>query len=250
MELTLLLVIIAFGTYFQTVTGFGLAIIIVGLTSAFKLYSLPVVAAIISLITVANCVTALKAVGRRTPWRKWAFTVVGSIPGVYIGVWGLNHLSGDALSVLEFLLGGMILYSAISLFRRTAAKQELSSFASFSVAGFASGLSGGLFGLGGPPLIYHFYRQPMAIEHIRALLLSTFLCSSLSRTIILAWENQLTPEILTISAIAIPLVMVVTYLTQKYPSNIEPNTMRKGIALVLFLIAIRLMAPFFIDLIV
>ena len=50
MELILLLVIIAIGTYFQTVAGFGIAIIIVGLTSAFQLYSLPVIAAIISLI--------------------------------------------------------------------------------------------------------------------------------------------------------------------------------------------------------
>ncbi len=247
MELLLLLFIIAIGTYFQTVTGFGIAIIIIGLTSAFKLYSLPVVAAIISLITIANCMTALKGVTKKTPWRKWGFTVLGVIPGVYIGVSGLNHLSGEALSILEFCLGCMILYSAISLFWKTATKKEISRVGSFSIAGFASGLCSGLFGLGGPPLIYHFYRQPLAIETIRALLLSTFLCSSLSRTVVLVWERQLTVEILTISAIAIPLVMLVTYLTQKYPSNISPNTMRKGISIVLFLIAMRLMVPFFYD---
>ncbi|WP_104403174.1 sulfite exporter TauE/SafE family protein [Vibrio penaeicida] len=247
MELILLLVIIAIGTYFQTVAGFGIAIIIIGLTSAFQLYNLPVVAAIISLITIANCLVALKGIGRQTPWRKWAFTILGVIPGVYVGLLGLNHLSGEAISTLEFLLGCIILYSAISLFWRAAAKKELSRFRSFSVAGFTSGLCSGMFGLGGPPLVYHFYRQPMAMEHIRALLLSTFLCSSVSRTVILAWENQLTPEILTISAAAIPLVMLVTYLTQKYPTNIAPNTMRKGISIVLFLIAMRLMVPFFID---
>ena len=34
------------------------------------------------------------------------------------------------------------------------------------------GLLGGLFSAGGPPLVYHFYRQPMAMEALRATLVA------------------------------------------------------------------------------
>ena len=57
MELPVLLAIlatIAVGTYFQTVTGFGLGIIVIGLTVSLNLVSLPVIAAVVSIVTFRN----------------------------------------------------------------------------------------------------------------------------------------------------------------------------------------------------
>ncbi len=62
MELPVLLAIlatIAVGTYFQTVTGFGLGIIVIGLTVSLNLVSLPVIAAVVSIVTLFNCFVAL-----------------------------------------------------------------------------------------------------------------------------------------------------------------------------------------------
>lgn len=108
MELPVLLAIlatIAVGTYFQTVTGFGLGIIVIGLTVSLNLVSLPVIAAVVSIVTLFNCLVALMGKPLLGELKILVVLVIGIIPGVSMGVFLLDELSDSATNILRGLLG-------------------------------------------------------------------------------------------------------------------------------------------------
>lgn len=150
---SLLLLVIALGTYFQTVTGFGLAMIVIGISSGASLTSVPFIATVVSLISLVNSAVALPRHLHHIDWRLANTTLLGIVPSSVIGVVLLNYLNTQASSVLEFLLGAVIVYSGISFALRPRQRKTESSLKSFFMVGFVSGLCGGLFGMPGPPII-------------------------------------------------------------------------------------------------
>ena len=111
MEIPVLLAIlatIAIGTYFQTVTGFGLGIIVIGLTVSLNLVSLPVIAAVVSIVTLFNCLVALVGKPLKGELKIMLALVVGIVPGVMAGVYLLDELSASATSIMR----GCLLYTS------------------------------------------------------------------------------------------------------------------------------------------
>ncbi|WP_133407370.1 sulfite exporter TauE/SafE family protein [Parashewanella tropica] len=236
--LILLLLIIVIGTYFQTATGFGLGIIVTGLATAFGLAELNFIAAVVSLVTLVNCLFVLPKSLYNIDWKISIFAGLAIIPGVILGVQLLSYLSDSATSILQALLGLMIIISGVSSISKVSQNQEKPSshISTFSIAGFASGFTGGLFGMAGPPLVFHFYRQPFSIVSIRNLLLLLFACSSASRSLFLWSQDQITNEILLLSALAVPLVSITSIIAVKYPIPLKPQSMKKVVFLLLMVL--------------
>ena len=88
-----LLALIAFGTYVQTITGFGLGIIVIGVATALNLTSVVVIAAVVSLVTLVNCAIALYKSKMQLDWQAIKFVIIGVFPGMLVGVTLLNILS-------------------------------------------------------------------------------------------------------------------------------------------------------------
>ncbi|MEC4726987.1 sulfite exporter TauE/SafE family protein [Shewanella sp. D64] len=226
--LILLLLIIVIGTYFQTSTGFGLGIIVTGAATALGLADLSFIAAVVSLITLVNCAFSLPGSIKQLDWRAVYVTGIAVIPGVIIGVVILTYLSDFATHVLQLLLGLMIIISGISsiLGTKNSELKTRSNDASFFISGLASGFTGGLFGMAGPPLVFHFYRQPFPMMTIRNMLLLLFACTSATRSGFLAYQGLLTSEVLMLSALALPLVSATTLLARRYPPPLSADAMR------------------------
>ncbi|OEF25526.1 sulfite exporter TauE/SafE family protein [Vibrio rumoiensis] len=243
-DLVFSLLAICLGAYFQTITGFGLGIIVIGLCTLLHLAPISIMAAVVSIITLPNCVSAL--IGKKIDINKSIFIaiVVGILPGTLFGLYLLNTLSGSATNLLSGALGVMILLSSLTFIFQPKLKEQPSNSASFIGAGFASGFSGGLFGMAGPPVVYHLYKQPIAIEAIRTILLLVFTCTASSRTVIVYLQGGLTQNIVILSLIAVPLVYVVTTLARKYPPPLKNTTLRKIVFITLILISIQLILKF------
>ena len=146
MELPVLLAIlatIALGTYFQTVTGFGLGIIVIGLTVSLNLVSINVIAAVVSIVTLFNCLVALMGKPLLGELKILVVLVLGIIPGVSLGVFLLGELSESATHILRALLGAMVLFAGLSFMFKPKTRTERSATLSFFVSGFSSGLAGG-----------------------------------------------------------------------------------------------------------
>nr|WP_261396913.1 sulfite exporter TauE/SafE family protein [Photobacterium rosenbergii] len=225
--IAMLLAIIMVGTYFQTVTGFGLGIIVIGASTAFGLTSVAIMAAVVSLVTLANCAFALPGSTKCIEWKSVRLVVIGVLPGVVAGVVLLEYLSHSAASVLQCLVGVMIVYSGLNFMLRPSVRAERSGDTSFFVSGFSSGLTGGLFGMAGPPLVYQFYRQPFDITTIRNKLLVVFACTSASRSVFVGVQGQLNMEILLLTAVSLPIVTLTTYLGRRFPPPFSAETMRR-----------------------
>lgn len=99
-----------------------------------------------------------------------------------------QNLSGFAFALILLGLAGLLelaplanVATVLALANALVALRERSSATSFRTWGVVSGLLTGLFSTGGPPLVYHLYRQPMPLRTVRDTLAATLAASSLMR---------------------------------------------------------------------
>lgn len=231
-----LILVLAAATYFQTVTGFGLGMIVMGATSGMNLLPVATVAAIVSLVTLANSAVALPGRMHGIDWRAARAATLGSLPAIVGGVLLLEYLSSAAAGVLQLILGIVIVQGSVGFALRPVQLDERSSDISFAASGFFSGLSGGLFGVAGPPLIFQFYRQPMDPVAVRNILLLLFTITSAARSLYLGVQGRLDAEIWTLFAVAVPVVALATAIGRRYPPPLAARTMRRVVFMLLMAI--------------
>ncbi|MFW3616829.1 TSUP family transporter [Billgrantia antri] len=221
------LVISAIAGYFQTVTGFGLGMIVMGATSGLHIAPVASVAAVVSLMMLANSAVALPGKLKHLDMRIIVATILGVVPAIMIGVLLLDVLSGSAANMLRIALGLLVCYGGLSLVLRPRQRETLSSRISFFTSGVLSGLCGGLFGIAGPPVIFQCYRQPLPPVAIRNMLILIFAATSGIRTLFVALKGDLNLEILMLTAWAIPMVTLATYLGRRWPPQMSTLAMRR-----------------------
>lgn len=238
----LFLMIACFAGYFQTVTGFGLGMIVMGLAGGLGIVPLTSVVAVVSLMTLVNCAFALPGRLHHVYWPTVRAAVIGLVPTIIVGVLLLNYLSDSASAVVQMLLGVVILYGGVALLLKPRHQEKVSGSASFTVFGGLSGFLGGLFEIAGPPLIYHYYRQPLNANYIRNTLLLLFAVSSGVRTLFVVGQGQMTMEILLLTAWAFPVVVAGTFLGRYWPPPLSASTMRRLVFVILILIGVSLIA--------
>lgn len=237
-----LLAFFAIGTYFQTVTGFGLGMIVMGAASGFDLAPLPVVAAVVSLMALTNSAVALPGKLHLIDWPAARAVLLGVVPAIVVGVLLLDYLSVVAATGLKLLLGAVITYSGVVFALRPTQLPERSPNRSFFASGLLAGLFGGLFGMAGPPVIFHFYRQPMALPAVRSMLLLVFTFTSATRTVFVGAQGGLTAEVWLLTAFAVFLVAGAAFAGRRFPPPVAPSTLRRIAFSVLILIGLSLMA--------
>lgn len=240
-----LLVLMAFGSYFQTITGFGLGMIVMGATSGLGLAPVAPVASLVSLVTLANSAVAMPGTWHHIDWRAVRAATLGILPSIFAGVLLLDMLSRATSGWLQLLLGGVIIYGGISFMLRPEPLAKRSCDRSFFLSGVFGGLLSGLFGVSGPPLIFQFYRQPMSLVQIRCVLLLVFTVTSATRTLFSLMQGQLTGDIWLQCLLAVPVVAMATALGRRYPPPFSSAAMRRlafavliGIGSYLFLSAL------------
>ena len=93
-----------------------------------------------------------------------------------------------------------------------------------------------MFSTGGAPIAFFMYRQPLALAVVRATLLAIFTLTNLARTSFIGVSGQLDGDIMLVSAIAVPLVLIVTPLARRWsPANAD-TLIRQSVFVLLILI--------------
>lgn len=234
--------IIAVATYVQSVAGFALGMIVMGTVTTFNLVPIAFTSVVISFVTLINSIFILKGCFHQLNRRLVLFTVVGMLPGLVIGLTLLEFLSSEYNQILQNILGIAIIGAGISMILKSPHKERKQSHDGiFFGAGTASGILTGLFSMGGPPLVYIFYRQPFTLHLIRLYLLSIFFVSSISRITMVGIQGGLTSDMLLFSVICIPVVLSMSWIAKRYPPPISLDTMRKFAFFLLMLIGSSLL---------
>jgi uncharacterized membrane protein YfcA len=237
------LVLAGAAAYAQTLTGFAFGLITMGGVGLTGLLSLPDAAMIVSVLTLVNATQMLMKGWRDVAWREFVIVMAASIPMLFVGYWLLEWLAGTRADLLRLILGLVIIVSSLQLARKPEPLAKQSGDGSFLFFGAIAGVMGGMFSTAGPPLVYHFYRQPLPLVKIRETLVTVFALNAVFRIGLVIASGDL-PAASTLSGLlAIPAVMGATYAARRWPPPISPATMRRIVFVLLFLSGVSLGAP-------
>ncbi|WP_114946060.1 sulfite exporter TauE/SafE family protein [Microvirga calopogonii] len=242
-ELIGFLMLTGFAAYAQTLTGFAFGLITMGGVGLTGLLALPDAAMIVSVLTLVNAIQMLVKGWRDVAWREFAFVMTASIPMLFVGYWLLEWLAGTQADALRLILGLVIIVSSLQLARKPEPLTRQSHGGSFLFFGAIAGLMGGMFSTAGPPLVYHFYRQPMPLMAVRETLVTVFALNAVFRIGLVVISGDLPTGSTLTGLLAVPAVMGATYAARLWPPPVSPTMMRRIVFFLLFLSGVSLGAP-------
>jgi uncharacterized membrane protein YfcA len=242
-ELIGFLLLAGAAAYAQTLTGFAFGLITMGGVGLTGLLSLPDAAMIVSVLTLVNATQMLLKGWRDVAWREFAFVMAASIPMLFVGYWLLEWLAGTRADLLRLVLGFVIIVSSLQLARKPEPLAKQSGEGSFLFFGSLAGLMGGMFSTAGPPLVYHFYRQPMPLATIRETLVTVFALNAVFRIALVVIAGDLPSGSNLTGLLAIPAVMGATFAARRWPPPVSSAMMRRIVFILLFLSGVSLGAP-------
>jgi uncharacterized membrane protein YfcA len=223
------LALIAFaGAVIFGVTGFGSALVTIPLAT--HLVPLPFALAMFAVVDLAN---ALR-VGLENPRHAVKGEVARMAPmilvGVILGVTALVNLPRQAGMLA---LGAFVcLYALYSLTRRVSTGMVSQRFA--YLAGVAGGITGTLFGAGGPPYAIYLAHRSLTKEGFRATLTLTSIFSIGLRVLaFLATGLLLDVRAWIAAAIALPAAMLGLAVARRVFGLIARETLARLVALLL-----------------
>jgi uncharacterized protein len=190
----------------QGVTGFGSVLL-----------SLPLVMLWLDVRTAVPVTTlfgAVLTIGLLVPlrghldWRKILPLLLGSLPGIPLGVMLLVHL--EALWIQRFIGLILLLYSLWGFFTPSRTR-ELRGAWPYGF-GFLGGLMGGAVSASGPPVIVYATLQPWSKDALKATLQGFFLFSGIVTIFFQAREGLLTGPVLRIFLFSIAPILTGVWL--------------------------------------
>jgi uncharacterized membrane protein YfcA len=223
------LALIAFaGAVIFGVTGFGSALVTIPLAT--HLVPLPFALAMFAVVDLAN---ALR-VGLENPRHAVKGEVARMAPMILVGVTlGVTALVNLPRKAGMLALGAFVcLYALYSLTRRVSTGLVSQRFA--YLAGVAGGITGTLFGAGGPPYAIYLSHRPLTKEGFRATLTLTSIFSIGLRVLaFLATGLLLDLRAWVAAAVALPAAMLGLAVARRIFRLIARETLARLVALLL-----------------
>ncbi|MCB1646173.1 MAG: sulfite exporter TauE/SafE family protein [Pseudomonadales bacterium] len=232
----IILLLIAVGAAVQTLSGFAMGLIIMGGVTALGLAEIGETAAVVSLISLLNTALALRSTYKHLDWHYVRNVSFALVPALIVGVALLNWLSGNYYEYLKALLGIFIVGAGTLLMLRPVLYEQPTGHWKVRLAGTIAGLMGGMYSAGGAPLAYLMYRQPLDVRVVRASLLAMFAVSTAGRAVVTAIDGQLDQKILTLAAISVPVVIVVTVSCNRISHRVPDQLIRKMVFILLIIL--------------
>ena len=220
------IIFVAGAVYAQAITGFALALILLGLIGATNLVPLPDA---VNATTIIGFSTAWTFLYRRRALRIEPVIVpilVTSAPGIVVGALLLGWLAGTAYEVLRLVLGASIIACALSLWWAVRPLPSMSSPAVYALTGGIAGLMAGMFSASGPPLVYLLYRQPMPLAWIQQSLMVIFGLGTVLRLLVVLPTGQFSLLSLQLALEALPVVFFVTSYVARHASPLSPKLLK------------------------
>jgi len=231
---------VALAAFAQSITGFAMALILLGLASLFQLAPLPDVANVATVLSLASAAIALRGARKSLDREIWKATVSGSVLGYAVGVGLMAWLHANVVVVLRLLLGIVVIACAVIVLVRTEPLAQRSSRRSFRGFGVLSGVLGGLFSASGPPLVYQFYRQPLSLDEVRDTLVATLAAGSLIRLAMVVPAGQFSTRSLLLCVLSVPVAMGLTWWLRRHPPTWPRAAVLKIVCVLLVLTGVGL----------
>jgi len=236
-ELVLSCLVLGFAQGVYVLFGFGAGLIAVGLLAMF----LPNIQDVVVLLLLINLPAEIYVVARswkHISWKGVALICGGIIVGVPAGAFILQR--GDP-SVVLTVLGAVLLlagFGFLLLKRREVSWPRWSE----PIVGLVSGVLSGLFGTGGPPLIF-FYQLGGAEKAVfRANLMAIFLLVTLARVPSYAAAGLITVPRLLSALLVLPAVVLGALAGDRLHLQLSEEGFKRLVSIALVLLGLVLLS--------
>jgi len=232
MELYVLLSLVTFLAGFtQGLSGFGSLLLALPLLTFFM--DIKTVIPLLALHALAITAILLIQLREHLDWGKINPLLLGSVPGVFLGVYLLKTLD---TRIIQFVLGlTLVVYPLITM------KQEIfkTMKAGWAYAfGFFAGCLGGTLSASGPPVIIYTALQPWGKDLIKATLQGFFAVSGLLVVAVQTANGLMTTSVLKLFLISLPALFIGTYAGSFFYGKISDRTYRKIMLILLGLLGL------------
>lgn len=222
-ELGYLACAVGIGAFIRGVTGFGSSMIyVVGLT-----FVVPAAEAvpIILLLELVTTVWLLPPVWRLVHWRSVLLLLIGCTIAIPAGLLLLAHLPRapmQAVIALVVLTVCLMLRAGFRLRRQPGTVGTVAT-------GLVSGVLTGATSAGGPPAVIYYFSGPQAVSVGRASLIAYLGSADLIATGMATYEGLILEETLVRTALAVPPMLLGSWIGAKVYSRIDPERFRRWV---------------------
>ena len=227
--LIVFLIAVAIGAWVQATSGFALGLIVMAIVQLTGVMSLADAAAVISVLAFLNITVALFDTYNDVDKKLFLCLIAGQLPAIGVGVWILNYLGREAVSVLELIFGLFLVLGSLSLSINPQPQPTRSKSPMTIAVGAAGGIFGGMFAASGPIVGWFSYRQPIVIASIRASLLAMLGVTTITRTVIVTIDGIFNRTLLLLIACGVPVVFCATWFAKKYLPRLTDHQFRRSV---------------------
>ena len=189
----------------QGLSGFGSILLALPLLTIFL--DIKTVIPLVTLHGFFTAVIVLIGLRKDLDWQKVLPLLVGSIPGIPLGVFFLKNMNTDTIQLAMGLI--LLAYALFSLSFRPVIWEMKT--AGGSLVGFLAGCLGGALGAAGPPVIVYTSLQPWSKDKIKATLQGFFVASGVVVVLLQALSGLTTIPVLWYFLISLPALVLGTY---------------------------------------
>ena len=219
----ILIALITLGaSYIQSVSGFGFGIFAMIFLPHLLLYTEANVLSslLITLTSIGICLFTFRKVNFKNLW----FPLIGSAAITFFSV---SFVKTQKNETLTLLLGiALLLLSLYFFFFSNKIKIKPTWYAGL-IAGIISGIMGGLFSIGGPPVVIYFVQTEKDSERYLATISAYFVLSSVVSISAKAAAGFITPTVLLCFAIGDLGMAVGSFIGKRTRERIDPIALKK-----------------------
>ena len=216
-------------------SGFGFSLLTITALSLF--YPPAEIIPSIFMLELAASANLLPGIWKDIHWKSLGPLIVGCLIATPFGVWALAHF---APAPMQIALSIFVLIATALMWRGFALKTMPGPLAS-TMAGAASGLSNGAFGIGGPPVILFYFASPAGNLAGRASLVAFFLATD-----VIGLANQSVHGLITWAGFLralmfLPALLLGVWVGARRFKGTDPETFRKYVLAILALLSLVIM---------
>ena len=232
MLLALSCLIIFLAAIVRGFSGFGFSLLTI---TALSLFYPPVeIIPSIFMLELAASANLLPSIWKDIHWKSLGPLTVGCLVATPVGVWALAHV---APAPMQIALSIFVLVATYLMWRGFALKTMPGPIAS-TMAGAASGLSNGAFGIGGPPVILFYFASPAGNVAGRASLVAFFLATDIIGLANQSVHGLITWDTAVRALIFLPALLAGVWVGARSFKGTDPETFRKYVLGILAFLAV------------
>ncbi len=232
MLLALSCLIIFLAAIVRGFSGFGFSLLTITALSLF--YPPSEIIPSIFMLELAASANLLPSIWKDIHWKSLGPLTLGCLIATPIGVWALANFPAAPMQVA---LSIFVLAATFLMWRGYALKTMPGPFAS-TLAGAASGLSNGAFGIGGPPVILFYFASPAGNLAGRASLVAFFLATDVIGLVNQSVQGLITWATVVQAAVYLPALLAGVWIGARSFKDTDPETFRKYVLGILAVLAV------------